>query len=63
VTTEEIAAELWRVYGQLAPFFGCGTESASWLEWSDVADRQRDLLVAVIDDLVVRRIIERGPIS
>lgn len=58
---EQIAAEFHAVYERLAPYFAYETRPETAVPWEDLPERNRALMVAVVDDLVIRRIIDPGP--
>jgi hypothetical protein len=63
VTTEEaegIAEEFHETYERLAPEHDYKTRKASATEWEDVPRKNRELMTAVVADLLRRGVI-RGP--
>jgi hypothetical protein len=57
---EAIAREFHSSYEKLAPEFGWETQTASRKEWDEVPDENRELMVAVAQDLISRQIVREG---
>jgi hypothetical protein len=60
-TAEKIAREFHREYEKQAPRHGYETREASRKPWSAVPERNRELMVAVVRELMGRGIIYPGP--
>lgn len=58
---ERIAQRFHETYEGLAPSFGYETRRESAVAWDDVPDRNRRLMVTVVESLVVGGFIEPGP--
>jgi hypothetical protein len=54
---EAIAAEFHRTYEALAPQFGWDTQPRSRVEWDEVPEGNRRLMVAVVEELLARGVI------
>jgi hypothetical protein len=54
---EGIAQAFHETYERLAPDFGYKTREASAVEWPDVPENNRGLMIAVVTDLVNRGVI------
>lgn len=54
---ERIAREFHETYERLAPDHGYETRADSRVQWSNVPDNNRSLMVAVVDDLLRRGIV------
>lgn len=57
---ERIARRFHEAYEQLAPQHGYETRNESRCPWSDVPENNRDLMVAVTDQLMRDGVIEPG---
>jgi hypothetical protein len=57
VTAEQIAAAFHEAYERLAPDHGYETRRESAVPWEEVPERNRDLMVAVVQDLLDRQVI------
>lgn len=58
--TETIAAAFHEAYERLAPSKGYETRKASAVPWEDVPEQNKTLMIAVVDDLLARRVIRVG---
>lgn len=54
---ERVAREFHESYERLAPEFGYETRKASAKPWSEVPEQNRELMIAVVNDLVEKRVI------
>lgn len=54
---EVIAREFHATYERLAPSFGYETRKESAVPWEQVPQANRDLMVAVVEDLISRGVI------
>lgn len=54
---EEIAHEFHATYERLAPRFGYKTREASAVDWRDVPEQNRNLMISVVHDLLRRTVI------
>ena len=54
---EFIASEFHATYERLAPQFGYKTREASAVEWKDVPEQNKQLMIAVVADLLERGLI------
>jgi len=57
MTAEEVAREFHQVYERLAPDFGYKTREASRGSWENVPDNNKKLMIAVVEELAERRVI------
>jgi hypothetical protein len=60
-SAEAIAAAFHIHYEALAPDFGYKTREASAVPWENIPQQNRDLMVAVVEDLLSEGVIVRGP--
>lgn len=58
--SEIIAKEFHRSYERLAPNFDYKTRNESRTEWENVPKNNRELMMAVVDDLLLTRVIFTG---
>jgi hypothetical protein len=56
-TAERIARAFHEAYERLAPDFGYTTREASAKPWADVPEQNKRLMIAVVADLLQRRVI------
>jgi hypothetical protein len=56
----EVASQFHAAYERLAPRFGYSTREASAVPWDEVPQQNRDLMVAVVDELLARGVIVAG---
>jgi hypothetical protein len=54
---EKIAKEFHETYERLAPEFNYETRLKSRVPWEDIPKENRELMIAVVEDLIVRRVI------
>lgn len=57
---ERIAQAFHETYERLAPEHGYETREASAKPWSEVPEQNRNLMIAVVSELLDRDIIRRG---
>lgn len=55
---EAIAREFHAVYERLAPGFGYYTRPASAVPWEKVPVPNRELMIAVVEELLARRVFQ-----
>lgn len=60
MTAEDIAREFHEVYEGLAPDYGYATRKESAVAWERVPERNKNLMIAVVSNLLSRNIIRRG---
>jgi len=58
---ERIAKAFHESYERLAPDFGYKTRKASAKPWEDVSQQNRDLMAAVVQDLLDQGVIQKRP--
>jgi len=58
---EEIAKQFHETYERLAPEFNYETRLQSRVPWEDVPKENRELMIAVVEDLIYRRVIRVIP--
>lgn len=58
-TAERVAADFHETYERLAPAHGYETREASAKPWAEVPEQNRELMVAVVVDLLDRGVIIR----
>ncbi len=59
---EEIAKQFHETYERLAPEFNYETRLQSRVPWEDVPKENRELMIAVVEDLIYRRVIRVIPL-
>ena len=57
---EEIARAFHETYENFAPNYGYKTREASAVPWNDVPKQNKDLMIAVVAELVDQGVIEPG---
>lgn len=58
---EQIARRFHEQYEDLAPLYGWTTQAASAVDWEDVPEHQRRLMVHVVGNLLAEGVIVIGP--
>ncbi len=61
MTPEEIAKQFHETYERLAPEFNYETRLQSRVPWEDIPKENRELMIAVVEDLIYRRVIRVIP--
>lgn len=56
-TADEIAQAFHETYERLAPDHGYATREASARPWAELPERNKDLMIAVVAELLDRRVI------
>ena len=56
-TAEKVARAFHEAYEQLAPLYGYETRNASAVPWEQVPDNNRELMIAVADQLLREGVI------
>ena len=59
-TAERVAREFHETYERLAPSHGYKTRDASAVPWSDVPENNKELMIAVVWELLDRGVIVKG---
>jgi len=57
-TSEEVARSFHEAYERLAPAYGYETRRVSAVAWSDVPRENRELMIAVVEELLHRDVVE-----
>jgi len=52
IVNEEVAKEFHKAYERLAPLFDYTTRPDSAVDWADVPEQNKSLMIAVVADLV-----------
>ena len=60
MTAEDIAQEFHETYERLAPDHGYETRKSSAVPWENVPEQNKNLMIAVVSNLLSRNIIRRG---
>lgn len=58
---ERVARRFHDLYEMLAPKYGWETQERSRVSWEDVPDANRELMIAVVDEMLVAELIFPGP--
>ena len=62
MTTEEmVAREFHKAYEDLAPHFGYKTRQDSAVPWEEVPEKNRNLMMAVITELLTKEVVRINP--
>lgn len=59
-TAERVAREFHETYERLAPSYDYKTRDASAVPWNDVPKSNKELMIAVVWELLDRRVIVKG---
>lgn len=59
---EPIAKAFHEAYERLAPRHGWQTQVRSRVDWADVPQENRDLMIAVVSELITWHVIEPGEV-
>lgn len=57
---EAIAFEFHRTYEKLAPEFNYKTQKPTAVDWEDLPKNNKDLMIATVEDLLKRGVINAG---
>jgi hypothetical protein len=53
---EQVARQFHEAYERLAPSFGYETRKASAVPWEDVPENNRNLMIAVVKEVLTERV-------